>query len=185
MLTVISGPMFAGKTTYLINLLVANEKVNRVVACFKPLKDNRYSEDKIKTHNGAEHICNPIQSPYEVKLCVKTSLFTNGVNVDVVGIDEAQFFEPSHMQTVVSELLNMDINVIIAGLAQNSFGEPFGAMGSLLAMADEVVQLPALCAKCRYNKATRTFRKTLSTERVLVGGADDYEPRCFTCWRNK
>jgi thymidine kinase len=183
MLTVITGPMFAGKTTYLINYLIANAKVGRVVATFKPVKDNRYSEEAIKTHNGAEYPSIPIQSPYEAKMVVKTAPFTNGVSVDIVGFDEAQFFDPTHMQAVVSELLALGVDVVVAGLAQNSFGEPFGAMGSLMAMADEVVQLPAICAQCKVNKATRTYRKSASKDRVLVGGADDYEPRCFNCWR--
>jgi len=185
MLTVITGPMFAGKTTYLINFLIANEKVGRTVACFKPVEDNRYAEEAIKTHNGLEHQSIPIQSPYEAKLVVKTAPFTNGVSVDVVGFDEAQFFNQTHMQAVVSELLELEIDVVIAGLAQNSFGEPFGAMGSLMAMADEVVQLPAICARCRVSKATRTYRKNASIDRVLVGGAKDYEPRCYSCWSKK
>jgi len=185
MLTVITGPMFAGKTSFLINFLIANEKVGRVVACFKPLEDNRYSEESIKSHNGVEHISIPIQSPYEAKLTVSAAPFTNGVVVDVVGFDEAQFFNPLHLQAVVTELLGTGVDVIIAGLAQNSFGEPFGAMGSLMAMADEVVHLPAICAKCKLNKATRTYRKSSSTDRVLVGGSKDYEPRCYKCWSKK
>lgn len=185
MLTVITGPMFAGKTTYLINFIIANAKVGRTVACFKPVKDDRYSDESVETHNGVKHPCIPIQSPYEAKLVVKTAPFTNGVSIDVVGFDEAQFLDATHMQAVVVELLALGVDVVVAGLAQNSFGEPFGAMGSLMAMADEVVQLPAICAKCKLNKATRTFRKNSSIERVLVGGASDYEPRCYSCWSEK
>lgn len=183
MLTVITGPMFAGKTTFLINFLIANAKVGRCVACFKPVKDNRYSDETIKTHNGAEYPSISIQSPYEAKLVVKTAPITNGVTVDIVGFDEAQFLNTVDLQAVVVELLNIGVDVVIAGLAQNSFGEPFGAMGALMAMADEVIQLPAICAKCKVNKATRTYRKCASVDRVLVGGEKDYEPRCFNCWR--
>jgi thymidine kinase len=184
MLTVITGPMFAGKTTYLINFVIANMKVGRCVMCYKPAKDNRYADDAIKTHNGGIYPAAPIQSPLEALMQLKDALKV-GVKTDLIGFDEAQFFDPTHMQATVSELLNSKVDVVIAGLAQNSFGEPFGAMGSLMAMADEVVQLPAICAKCKVNKATRTYRKCASTDRVLVGGSEDYEPRCYKCWSNK
>jgi thymidine kinase len=177
MLTVITGPMFAGKTTYLINQLIANAKVGRPILAFKPQKDDRFSGDFIQSHNEAKLQCLPIQSPLESSIWLET------FKPNVIGFDEAQFFEAYHMQIVVSELIyKKNIEVIVAGLAQNSFGEPFGAMGQLMAMADEVIHLPAICAKCKGAKATRTFRKSSSTERVLVGGCDDYEPRCFKCW---
>lgn len=178
MLTVITGPMFAGKSSYLINWLIANEKVHRRVLAFKPAKDDRYGKDKISTHNGLSIDAFSIQSPLEV--------FNHFTDLpDLVGFEETQFFESHHMEMTVVDLLKQGCSVICAGLAQNSFGEPFGAMGSLLAMADEIVQVPALCAACKCNKATRTYRKNASTDRVLVGGAKDYEPRCYSCWSKK
>jgi thymidine kinase len=181
--------MFAGKTSYLINLLIANAKVGRSVMAFKPAKDNRYSDSFIQSHNEAKFESLPIQSPLEalqkIDSLEKSSFgIINPFYPEVIGFDEAQFFEPIHLVKTVEELLLRLHVVIVAGLAQNSFGEPFGAMGSLMAMADENIQLPALCAKCRINKATRTYRKNSSMDRVLVGGASDYEPRCYSCWRH-
>jgi thymidine kinase len=181
MLTVITGPMFAGKSSYLINLLIANKKVGREVLTFKPASDNRYGAHQISTHNNLNLFAISIQSPYEAF----DYLAKAPKRVDLIGFDESQFFEPHHMQVLVVDLLKQNYDVICAGLAQNSFGEPFGAMGSLLSMADEIVQLPALCASCKRNKATRTYRKSDSTDRVLVGGSEDYEPRCYSCWSVK
>ncbi len=171
--------MFSGKSSYLINWLIANEKVGRRILSFKPAKDDRYGENKIVSHNGIFVDALSIQSPLEVEECLNK----HGRPLpDLLGFDEAQFFEANHMQKEVTVLLDRGYDVVIAGLAQNSFGEPFGAMGSLLAMADEIVQLPALCAKCKHNKATRTYRKNSSMDRVFVGGANDYESRCYKCW---
>lgn len=185
MLTVITGPMFAGKTTYLINLLIANTKVGRTVMAFKPAKDTRYAEQFIQSHNAAKFQSTAIQSPLEVfqQMAAFEQVAGKSFYPSILGFDEAQFFEPMHMQKTVEDLLVGGFSVLVAGLAQNSFGEPFGAMGSLMAMADEVVHLPAVCALCKKSKATRTYRWNSSKDRVLVGGADDYEPRCYSCWR--
>ena len=182
MLTVITGPMFAGKSSYLINWLIANREVGRRILGFKPAKDDRYGLDKIVSHNGISVDAIAIQSPLEVEECLNKH---GRPFPDLIGFDEAQFFEPNHMQKEVSILLDRGYDVVCAGLAQDSFGEPFGAMGSLLAMADEIVHVPALCADCKRHKATRTYRKNASQDRVLVGGAKDYEPRCYSCWSGK
>ena len=97
-------------------------------------------------------------------------------------IDEAQFFKRSEILTCITEWEEW-AHVIVAGLAQDSFGKPFGAMPEILAVADNIVCLKAVCSKCKkINSATRTYRKVKSNEQIVVGGIDSFEPRCFECW---
>jgi thymidine kinase len=107
-----------------------------------------------------------------------------GHRVDVLLFDEAQFFAKEPMEALIRRTIcSWGYDVIIAGLSQDSSGKPFGAMPFLLAVADEVITLKAVCAKCKgINMATRTFRTDGSTEQVAVGGSEMYEPRCFSCW---
>lgn len=182
MLTVIHGPMFAGKSTRLVSLARANLIAGRDVVGFRPSNDNRSPGDKISTHDEIEFPAFVInkEKPQESFDKIRSA----GHRVDVLIFDEAQFFDKESMEALIKRaVVNWGYDIIVAGLSQDSNGNPFGAMPYLLAVADEVITLKAVCAKCKsINMATRTFRKDGSTEQVAVGGAEMYEPRCFTCW---
>lgn len=182
MLTVIHGPMFAGKSTRLVALARANIIAGRDVVGFKPSNDNREPGDNISTHDELEFPAFVINKDKPQNCFDK--IRSAGHKVDVILFDEAQFFDKSAMETLIQKAVcNWGYDVIVAGLSQDSNGSPFGAMPLLLAVADEVITLKAVCTKCKsINMATRTFRTDGSTEQVAVGGAEMYEPRCFTCW---
>jgi len=172
--------MFSSKSSSLIALLASSTKEGKKVRVFKPSNDTRYKEDAIVSHDGLHFpaVNLDVKNLYHQALDYLNDL------TDLVVFDEAQFFEAEPMVKLIKHLLSSKIEVVCAGLSQDSFGEPFGAMPVLMALADEVISLKATCAKCFTPKsATRTFRKTKVTEQVVVGGVDIYEPRCFTCWK--
>lgn len=174
MLTVIAGPMFSGKTSKLISMIESNLIANNRVAVFKPSNDDRYSTEKIVTHSGKGVDATMIsRSRPCIEYFVPSVLF----------FDECQFFDTEQFIRLIDRTLKHNADVVCAGLPNDFEGKPFGPMPMLLAMADEIVSLKAVCAKCKkINSATRTFRKTDSKEQTVVGGADIYEPRCFNCW---
>ena len=186
MLTVITGPMFSGKSTALIGKCISHAIAGNFVLVFKPSNDNRYNETKIVTHDGIEFASISVDkdNPYS---CVE-HIGRHHINrfVDVIAFDETQFFDNKQFVELIDELLyakHFGFQVICAGLAQDSFGKPFGAMPHLLCTADRIVSLKAVCAKCKsINAATRTYRKIDNYSQVVVGGIDTYEPRCFGCW---
>ena len=182
MLTVIHGPMFAGKSTRLVSLARANIIAGRDVVGFKPSNDNRHPGENISTHDEIQFPAFVINKnkPQECFDSIRSA----GHKVDVLIFDEAQFFTKEPMEALIKRAVcNWGYDVIVAGLSMDSEGRPFGAMPYLLAVADEIISLKAVCVKCKsINMATRTFRKDGTTEQVAVGGAEMYEPRCFTCW---
>jgi len=182
MLTVINGPMFAGKTSRLIALALANVVAGKMVVGFKPSNDSRYESDGvILTHDKHQFPAFIVDKDNPQK-CMDVVLKLQPV--DVVIFDEAQFLNQDRFEPLVSKMVtSWGYEVICAGLSQDSEGRPFGAMPFLLAVADSVINLKAVCAECKtLHAATRTFRKDGSTEQVAVGGAELYEPRCFKCW---
>jgi len=185
MLTVINGPMFAGKTSRLISLALANVVAGKMVVGFKPSNDTRYeSASLILTHDKHQFPAF-ILNKDEPGGCFEIIRKIQPAHpVDVIIFDEAQFFDVKSFETLVSKMVcSWGYEVICAGLSQDSEGRPFGAMPSLLAVADNIINLKAVCAECKtLHAATRTFRKDGSTEQVAVGGAELYEPRCFKCW---
>lgn len=182
MLTVIHGPMFSGKSTRLVSLARANIIAGRDVVGFKPSNDTRCSGDSISTHDEIKFPAFVVDKDKPQDCFDK--IRAAGHMVDVLAFDEAQFFAKEPMEALIKRMVcNWGYDVIIAGLSQDSSGNPFGAMPYLLAVADEIITLKAVCVKCKFiNMATRTFRKDRSTEQIVVGGAEIYEPRCFTCW---
>lgn len=181
MLTVISGPMFSGKTSRLISMIKANIIAKNEVEVFKPSNDSRYGLEYISTHDGVEikaeilDVNRPLESYY-----IDDWFPTKAV----VFFEECQFFKPDDFVLLVKRIMAEKRNVICAGLPNDFKGEPFGAMPQLMAMADEVISLKAVCSKCKeIGMATRTFRKTKDTEQTVVGGAEMYEPRCYGCWK--
>ncbi len=168
---VICGSMFSGKTEELIRRLKRVKIANLKVEIFKPTIDTRYDETKVVSHDSNAIHSTPVESSQQILLMAN--------NVDVVGIDEAQFFD-AEIANVCETLASQGIRVIVAGLDMDYLGNPFGQMPSLLAKADYITKLHAICVKCG-NIANISYRKTKQEGQVLVGEKDIYEPRCRVC----
>jgi thymidine kinase len=168
---VICGSMFSGKTEELIRRLKRVKIAHLKAEIFKPAIDVRYDEIKIVSHDENRIHSTPVATSLEILALAK--------DVDVVGIDEAQFFD-SAITTVCEQLALQGIRVIVAGLDMDYQGNPFGQMPRLLAIADYITKLHAICMKCG-NIANISYRKTASQEQILLGQKDIYEPRCRVC----
>ena len=169
---VICGSMFSGKTEELIRRLKRVKIANQKAEIFKPAIDIRYDADKIISHDTNAINSTPVESSQSILLLAQ--------DVDVVGIDEAQFFDAG-ITTVCEQLALRGIRVIVAGLDMDFSGKPFGQMPNLLAIADYITKLHAICVKCG-NIANISYRKTAAAEQILVGEKDVYEPRCRVCY---
>lgn len=172
---VICGSMFSGKSEELIRRIRRASYANMSIRVFKPVIDNRYDEDSVVSHNGTKITARPIKAAEDIFDFVDEE-------TDVVGIDEVQFFDEV-ITDVVDELAAKGKLVIAAGLDTDFRGEPFGPMPELMARADHVTKLNAICPICG-SPATRTQRlidgKPASYDDpvILVGAAESYEPRC-------
>lgn len=171
---VICGSMFSGKTEELIRRLKRVRIANLKVEIFKPAIDIRYNEQQIVSHDENAIISTPIENSQTILLLAN--------EVDVVGIDEAQFFD-DQLPDVCDQLALRGIRVIIAGLDMDYLGKPFGQMPFLLAKADYITKLHAICVKCG-NIANYSYRKSAQQNQVLLGEKDLYEPRCRYCYHN-
>jgi thymidine kinase len=169
---VICGSMFSGKTEELIRRLKRVRIANLKVEIFKPKIDVRFDEVKIISHDENAIQSTPIDNS-------QTILLLAG-DVDVVGIDEAQFFD-DQLPDVCDQLALKGIRVIIAGLDMDYTGKPFGQMPNLLAKADFITKLHAICVQCGHI-ANYSYRKTPGGSQVLLGEKDLYEPRCRSCY---
>jgi thymidine kinase len=170
---VIAGCMFSGKTEELIRRLRRAQIARQEVAIFKPKIDNRYSNDHIVSHSELKIPSLVVDNPSEILKAVG--------NAQVVGIDEAQFFDMSIVE-VADQLANEGKRVIIAGLDQDYRGKPFEPIPQLLAVAEYITKTLAICVVCG-NPADRTQRTTDANERVLVGAKGAYEARCRGCFK--
>lgn len=168
---VICGSMFSGKTEELIRRLKRVKIANLKVEIFKPAIDVRYDETKVVSHDANAIQSTPIENSQTILLLSQ--------DVDVVGIDEAQFFDDQIMH-VCESLAMRGVRVIVAGLDMDYLGRPFGQMPNLLAIADYITKLHAICVQCG-NIANVSYRKTTESGQVLVGEKDIYEPRCRVC----
>lgn len=168
---VICGSMFSGKTEELIRRLKRVKIANLRVEIFKPTIDTRYDETNVVSHDANAIQSTPVENSQQILLMAN--------DVDVVGIDEAQFFD-AEIADVCETLAAKGIRVIVAGLDMDYLGNPFGQMPSLLAKADYITKLHAICVKCG-NIANISYRKTSQEGQVLVGEKDIYEPRCRVC----
>jgi thymidine kinase len=168
---VICGSMFSGKTEELIRRLKRVEIANLKAEIFKPSIDKRYDEVKIVSHDENRIQSTPVDNSQTILLLAQ--------GVDVVGIDEAQFFD-DQIVAVCEKLALKGIRVIVAGLDMDYTGKPFGPMPALLAIADYITKLHAICVKCG-NIANVSFRKTREGGQVLIGEKNLYEPRCRIC----
>ncbi|CAN5117056.1 thymidine kinase [soil metagenome] len=172
---VICGSMFSGKTEELIRRLKRVKIANLKVEIFKPSMDTRYDEMQVVSHDAHTILSTPIDNSQTILLMAD--------DVDVIGIDEAQFFDPQIIQ-VCETLATRGIRVIVAGLDMDFQGKPFGPMPQLLAIADYITKLHAICVKCG-NIANISYRKTTQNEQVIIGELDVYEPRCRKCYYEK
>lgn len=169
---VICGSMFSGKTEELLRRLRRAQFANQRIKVFKPALDTRYSDIDVVSHDAHSISGTPISDP-RLMLGVEP-------DVQVVGVDEAQFFGPELVE-VVQALANRGIRVIIAGLDTDFLGKPFGPMPSLMAIAEDVQKVHAICVKCG-NLANHSHRLSTSTKLVELGEKDIYEPLCRECY---
>ena len=170
---VICGSMFSGKTDELIRRLKRAKFAKQRVEIFKPSIDTRYAESEVVSHDKNSILSTPIESSASLLL------FTS--EIDVVGIDEAQFFDEG-LVGVCNELANQGIRVIIAGLDMDYKGIPFGPIPALCAIADEVTKVHAICVKCG-DLAYISHRIIENDKRVLLGEKEEYEPLCRKCYQ--
>lgn len=176
---VICGSMFSGKTEELIRRLKRAKIANQKVEIFKPKLDNRYDEVKVVSHDANAILATPIEhSSKLLELIIKKDTYGDAINV--IGIDEAQFFD-SELTDVCQKLALKGIRVIIAGLDMDYRGEPFGPIPQLLAVAEYITKVHAICTHCG-NLATHSYRKIANSQQVVLGEKDTYEPRCRTCY---
>lgn len=170
---VICGSMFSGKTEELIRRLKRASFAKQRVEIFKPSIDTRYSEEKVVSHDSNSIQSTPVDSSGSILL------FTS--EIDVVGIDEAQFFDEG-LVDVCNELANNGVRVIIAGLDMDYKGIPFGPIPALCAIADEVTKVHAICVRCG-DLAYISHRTIANNKRVLLGEKTEYEPLCRRCYQ--
>ena len=170
---VIAGSMFSGKTEELIRRLKRAKIARQKVEIFKPEIDVRYSVSEVVSHDENSIQSTPVSNSANI-------LLLSG-NVDVIGIDEAQFFDKGLVDVVV-KLANMGIRVIVAGLDMDFKGEPFGPIPDLMAVAEYVTKVHAICVKCG-NIAQFSHRLSEKEQIVLLGEKDIYEPLCRGCVR--
>lgn len=169
---VITGSMFSGKTEELIRRIKRAELANQKVQIFKHILDARYSKDKVVSHDKT--------SIKSIQVNNSREILAHLSDVKVVGIDEGQFFDLGLVE-VVEFMANSGIRVIIAGLDMDYRGEPFGPMPELMARAEFVTKLHAICMKCG-GLASYSHRKIQSSEIVLPGTEHEYEPLCRRCF---
>ncbi len=170
---VICGSMFSGKTEELIRRMKRAKFAKQKVEIFKPAIDTRYSEEDVVSHDHNAIPSTPIDA--------SASILLLSSDIDVVGIDEAQFLD-QNLVDVCNQLANRGVRVIIAGLDMDFQGVPFGPIPSLCAIADEVTKVHAICVKCGA-LAYVSHRLVKNEHRVLLGEAQEYEPLCRECYK--
>ena len=169
---VICGSMFSGKTEELIRRLRRAKFARQSVEIFKPAVDVRYSAVDVVSHDDNSIPSTPVESAQNILLLAS--------NVQVVGIDEAQFFDDGLID-VCKQLANSGVRVIIAGLDMDYQGNPFGPMPKLMAIADDVLKVHAVCVRCGA-LAQFSHRLAKTDKLVLLGETDSYEPLCRSCF---
>jgi thymidine kinase len=169
---VITGSMFSGKTEELIRRLRRAQFAGLKVEIFKPSLDNRYSENRVVSHDEKSIISTPVDNASSILLLTG--------EVDVVGIDEAQFFDNSIIE-VCNKLADNGIRVVVAGLDMDFLGNPFGPMPALLSISEYITKVHAICMRCG-SLAQYSFRKSEDSQVVLLGEKDKYEPLCRICY---
>lgn len=169
---VICGSMFSGKTEELIRRLKRAQFAKQKVEIFKPAIDTRYDDVKVVSHDSNSIHSTPVPSSANILLLAS--------DVQVVGIDEAQFFDEG-LTGVCNQLADSGVRVIVAGLDMDYLGKPFGPMPALLAIAEYVTKVHAICMRCG-NLANHSHRMTDESSLVLLGETNNYEPLCRDCF---
>lgn len=169
---VICGSMFSGKTEELIRRLKRAQFAKQKVEIFKPAIDTRYDDVKVVSHDSNSIHSTPVPSSANILLLAS--------DVQVVGIDEAQFFDKG-LTGVCNQLADSGVRVIVAGLDMDYLGKPFGPMPALLAIAEHVTKVHAICMRCG-NLANHSHRMTNESSLVLLGETNNYEPLCRDCF---
>ncbi len=169
---VICGSMFSGKTEELIRRLKRAEFAKQKVEIFKPKIDTRYSEEEVVSHDRTSIPSTPVDSSGSILLLTS--------EVDVIGIDEAQFFDDG-LPEVCAQLADNGIRVIVAGLDMDFKRNPFGPMPNLMAIADDVYKVHAICVRCG-SLAYVSHRLVSGDKQVLLGEMNEYEPICRDCY---
>lgn len=169
---VIAGSMFSGKTEELIRRLRRAMFAGLKVEIFKPSVDTRYSETRVVSHDEKSITSTPVENA--------SSILLLSSGVEVVGIDEAQFFDSS-LVDVCTTLADAGTRVIVAGLDMDFAGKPFGPMPALMAVAEYVSKVHAICVRCG-NLANYSYRKIKDDKVVMLGEKDIYEPICRSCY---
>ena len=169
---VVCGSMFSGKTEELIRRLRRAQFANQKIAIFKPGVDKRYSDVEVVSHDFHKITSTPISDPAD--------MLKIAPDVQVVGVDEAQFFDDS-LVDVCQTLANRGVRVIVAGLDTDFLGQPFGPMPRLMAVAEDVQKVHAICVLCGA-LANHSHRLIKSKDLVLLGEKDVYEPLCRDCY---
>ncbi len=169
---VIAGSMFSGKTEELIRRLKRAKIARLKVEIFKPAIDTRYSVAEVVSHDENSILSTPVESSGNIMLLTG--------DVDVIGIDEAQFFDPGLIDVSIA-LANMGIRVIIAGLDMDFKGKPFGPIPGLMAVADHITKVHAICMRCG-DVAQFSHRLSNADKLVLLGEKNEYEPLCRSCF---
>ena len=165
--------MFSGKTEELIRRLRRAQFANQQIAIFKPVIDKRYSDVEVVSHDFHKITSTPVSTPVEI-------LEKTAPEVQVVGIDEAQFFDETLVE-VCQTLANRGVRVIVAGLDTDYLGQPFGPMPRLMAVAEDVQKVHAICVRCGA-LANHSHRLSKSKYLVVLGEKDVYEPLCRECY---
>ncbi|GHU69411.1 thymidine kinase [Bacteroidia bacterium] len=171
---VICGSMFSGKTEELIRRMKRAQFAKQKVEIFKPAIDVRYSDENVVSHDQNSIPSTPVESSGNI-------LLLSG-DIDVVGIDEAQFFDDGLVE-VCNQLANQGVRVIIAGLDMDFKGKPFGPMPALCAIADDVTKVHAICVECG-RLAGYSHRLIKNDKLVLLGEKEEYQPLCRKCYQH-
>ncbi len=169
---VVCGSMFSGKTEELIRRLKRARIAKMKVEIFKPAIDVRYDEEKVVSHDKNEIASTPVQTSSNILLLAS--------DIEVVGIDEAQFFD-DELPDVCNQLANRGIRVIVAGLDMDFKGKPFGPMPQIMASAEYVTKVHAICMRC--GKLAHISHRIVHNDKlVMLGETESYEPLCRTCY---
>lgn len=172
---VVCGSMFSGKTEELIRRMKRAQYAKQRVEIFKPAVDKRYHDTKVISHDAREIHSTPVANSAEILNLIE--------GIEVVGIDEAQFFDEGIID-VCNQLANKGIRVIVAGLDMDYLGKPFGPVPALMAVAEFVTKVHAICVSCG-TLANQSYRKVPNEDLVLLGETDSYEPLCRACFNEK
>lgn len=169
---VVCGSMFSGKTEELIRRLKRARIANQKVETFKPAKDTRYDAVDVVSHDDNAVNARPVSKA--------TDILQYCEDVNVIGIDEAQFFDDA-LPSVCEKLALRGVRIIVAGLDMDFKGRPFGPMPALLSIAEYITKVHAICPHCG-NLATHSYRLSEEQDTVILGEKDKYEPRCRICY---